>query len=49
MKQHYILKESLQLYLYDQGHSQFDNWGGLIFIYSYFAQLTSFEIDCYGL
>ena len=31
-----------------QGRSKLDNWGGgLIFIYSYSAQLISFEIDCF--
>ena len=30
-----------------QGRSKLDNWGGMIFIYSYSAQLISFEIDCF--
>ena len=31
-----------------QGRSQLDNWGGgLILIHSCYAQLISFEIDCF--
>ena len=40
-----ILQSTLENAL--QWRSKLDNWGGHIFIYSYSAQLISFEIDCF--